>query len=108
MIERVEEISAKLKHFRFGDPEVLENRNIEIVNWRQQERISSNVGLSSVASLNVSSIRIVCEIADYSSNDIPVSVEGACAGSTQRGHRTAYALSSSGIEDRAIAGIIAV
>src|ERR1044072_3564005 len=34
MIERVEEISANLEVFRFADPEVLEDRKIEIVDWR--------------------------------------------------------------------------
>src|SRR5215216_5448606 len=99
MIERVEEISANLEEFRFSDSEVLENRNIEIVDRRQQERISSNVGFSSVTSLNVTSIRIVRDICNHGSG----SDCGATAGSAaQRSHGAADALGSTWIENRAI------
>src|SRR5829696_5142927 len=108
MIERVEEVSANLEVFRFSDSEVLENRKIEIVDGRQQERIPSNVRLRSGTSLNVTSIRIVCEIAYYSSDEIPVLVKGARAYSAQGSNRAADALGSAWIENRAISGVVAV
>src|SRR5215213_11967834 len=105
MIERVEEISANLEVFRFSDSEVLENRNIEIVDRRQQERIPSNVGFSSVTSLKVTSIRIVRDICNDGSGSDCSAAAGYAA---QWSHRAADALSSTRIENRAISGVVAV
>src|SRR5262245_28198259 len=99
MIERVEEISANLDVFRFSEPEVLENRKIEIVNRRQQERIPANAGFSSGAGLNVTSVRIVCEISNDGSGSDCIAIAGHPA---QCRYRTANALGSIRIEDRTI------
>src|SRR5215216_544898 len=105
MIERVEEISANLEEFRFSYPEVLENRNIEIVDRRQQERIPSNVGFSSGTSLKVTSIRIVRNICNDGSGSDCAATAGYAA---QWSHGAAHALGSTWIQNRAISGVVAV
>src|ERR1044072_7389030 len=108
MIERVEEVSANLDVFRFADPEILEDRKIEIVNRRQQECVPADVGFSTGTRLNVTSIRIVCEIPHYSSDDIPVCVKGARAYSAQGLDCTADSLGSIRIENRAVTRVVSV
>src|ERR1044071_691538 len=108
MIQHVEEISANLNRLRFSDSEVLHDRKIDVVNGRQQERITPNSRLSSVTRLNVTSIRIVHEISNYSSDDIPVVVKSARAYATQWTYRTADTLSTAWIENRAITGVVSV
>src|SRR6185369_9901134 len=105
MIERVEEVSANLDVFRFSEPEVLEDRKIGIVDGRQQEGIPPNVGLSPVTSLNVTSIRIICEIGNNSS----VSNCSTTASPTaERSHSTADAFGSAWIENGAVPGVVAI
>src|SRR5215510_6944810 len=108
MIEQVEEVSAKLEVFRFTEPEVLEDRKIDIVDGWQQERIPANVRLSSGTRLNVTSIRIIGKISNYSSNYISVLVKGTGGYSTQRNYLTADSLRSAGVKDRAISGVVPV
>src|ERR1044071_4521567 len=43
MVQRVEEISANLDGLRFSESEVLHDRKIDVVNGRQQERITPNI-----------------------------------------------------------------
>ena len=108
MIQGVEEISANLDGLRFSEFEVLHDRKIDVVNGRQQERITPDTRLSSVTRLNVTSIRIVCEISDYSSDDIPVFVKSARAYATQWTYRTADSLGTAWIENRTIARVVSV
>src|SRR6185295_12089800 len=102
MIERVEEVSAYLEEFRLADPEVLEKRDIEIVNRRQPERIPPNGRFSSATCLDVTSIRIGSEISDDGSGSDCAAIASYPA---QRSHRTADALGSTWIENRAISGV---
>src|SRR6185369_8219043 len=108
MIQHVEEISANLNGLRFSEFEVLHDRKIDVVNGRQQERITPDTRLSSVTRLNVTSIRIVYEITNYSSDDIPICVKSARAYATQWTYRTADAFGTAWIDNRAITRVVSV
>src|SRR5262249_9094992 len=104
VVERIVEVDAELNLHRFPDPEVLEDREVEVIDSRQLQRVATAVGPGSGAGLNVLGVGIVGHVSNHGWAAIGYGV-ATPVNSVNRAGRTAYPIQ---VDDRRAAGRVAV
>src|SRR5437763_5738435 len=97
VVEGVEEVGAELNPSGLAELDVLEERDVEVVDARHPEGVTTDGGLSAIARLDVPRVRVVGEIAD----DIPAAV-------ARRGDGASHALLPRRVQAGAVASAGAV